>query len=209
LNEENLLEELQKGLLDSGLAPESYPCDTYLQYIYLLDKWNRSYNLTAIRDKGRMIYTHILDSLSVMPYIKGNDCLDVGTGAGLPGLVLALAQPQQKWVLLDSNGKKTRFLNHLHMALKIKNIKIAQSRVEDYIPPGPFTTIISRALGSLSAYCRDTGHLLQPGIRLLAMKGEISDEEMQAVAHLQDHIVVQELSVLGIDGQRNIVILDL
>jgi len=203
------LDELQKGLLDLRLAPQAYPCDTYLKYIDILDKWNQSYNLTAVRDKGRMIYTHLLDSLSVMPYIRGDDCLDVGTGAGLPGVVLALAQPQKKWVLLDSNGKKIRFLNHLHMELKLKNIKIAQARVEDHTPPGPYKTIISRALGSLNTYYRGTGHLLQPGIRLLAMKGEISDEEMQAVEHVKDNMTVQELRVPGIDGQRNIVILDL
>ena len=109
MNEDQLIRKLHQGLSGLGLDPQSCPCEAYLQYIDLLARWNRAYNLTGVRDKGRMIHAHVIDSLAVLPYIRGKRCLDVGTGAGLPGFILALTQPDKEWTLVDSNGKKNPF----------------------------------------------------------------------------------------------------
>ena len=208
MNEDQLTRHLHQGLVELGLDPNSCPCEEYLQYIDLLAKWNRAYNLTGVRDKQRMVHAHVLDSLAALPYIRGNRCLDVGTGAGLPGFILALAQPDVEWTLLDSNGKKVRFLRQLLFVMKAGNVEIVHSRAEKFLSSAPYSSIISRAFGSLRAYYNAVEHICRPGTRLLAMKGRVPDTEIREVANRVTSITVEKLHVPGIDAHRSMVVLE-
>ena len=208
LNEDQLIRHLHQGLTDLGLDPQACPCDAYIEYINLLAKWNHAYNLTGVREKKRMIHAHVLDSLAVLPYLRGNRCLDIGTGAGLPGFILALTQPEQAWTLLDSNGKKIRFLRQLLYEMKTENVEIIHSRAEKFLSSVAYSSIISRAFGTLDVFYGAVEHLLHPGTRVLAMKGKLPDNELQGVAGLKKFISVHNLRVPGIDAQRSLVILE-
>ena len=207
MSKEQLTRHLHRGLTELGLDPQSCPCDAYLRYVELLAKWNRAYNLTGVRARQRMIHAHVLDSLAVLPYIRGTRCLDAGTGAGLPGFILALAQPDVEWTLLDSNGKKVRFLRQLLFEMKTGNVEIVHCRAEKFLSSVSYSSIISRAFGSLSAYYRAVEHLFQPGTRLLAMKGRVPGAEIQEVADRVVSVTVEELHVPGIDAHRSLVLL--
>lgn len=149
-----------------------------LTYLQLLSKWNRSYNLTAIKDPESMVIYHLLDSLSIAGYLKGNSLLDVGTGAGLPGIPLALLRPEMSVVLLDSNGKKVRFVTQVCIELGLTNVKVVQSRIESYqAEVGGFDNIICRALSDLATFSRSTDKLVSKQGQRLAMKGKIENIE--------------------------------
>lgn len=189
----------------SGLQPDKYPVSAFAAYLELLTKWNKAYNLTAIRDHKKMITHHLLDSLSVLPYLNGNRCLDVGTGAGLPGLILALTTPEKQWVLLDSNHKKICFVNQAIMELKIQNIETICSRVEDYNTDKPFSTVITRAFGSLTLALKRTKHLLTSATNLLVMKGEDIVQELEELDKNVMQVQVYNLHVPGAIRQRTLV----
>ena len=186
-------ELLKAGLKRLGLEATQLPCAAYLQYIELLLKWNKAYNLTAIKKPEEMLQRHVLDSLTVLPFIKGDHCLDIGTGAGLPGLILALAQPDKHWTLLDSNLKKVRFLRHVKTELNIPNIEVIQARIEDFIPSRPFDTIICRAFAPLARILELTSHLMTNDNQLLAMKGKQAEEEFSALDQHNFLIEVENL----------------
>lgn len=173
-------------------------------FLALLAKWNKAYNLTAIRDLEEMRIKHLFDSLAVLPFIKGDNILDVGTGPGLPGIPLALALPHYHFTLLDSNGKKTRFITQAILALNIKNVEVVQSRVEDYDPETQFQTIISRAFSSIPEFVGKTKRLLANDGQILAMKGKDFDQELKNIA---DHVKVHKLEVPGLKEQRHLVII--
>lgn len=176
-----------------------------VQYLNLLHKWNSVYNLTSVRDMQIMVVRHILDSLAVLPWVNGNRLLDVGSGAGLPGIPLALALPQRHVVLLDSNGKKTRFLQEVKRQLKLENIEIVQNRVETYRPTQGFDTVMSRAFSDLNQMIHWTQHLLNsPGL-WLAMKGRYPQTEL---ANLQRPYRVQTYTVPGLNEDRCCVLID-
>lgn len=179
--------------------------DPLLQYLFLLQKWNRSYNLTAIRDMETMITRHILDSLAIAPWIRGKRILDVGTGAGLPGIPLALSNPALQITLLDSNGKKIRFLQEVKRVLAIDNIEIVQSRAENYHPPLAFDTVLSRAFSDLAQMLRWTHHLVNIGGIWLAMKGRYPETEL---AGINLPYQVKSYTVPGLDGERCCVIIE-
>ena len=208
MNQPELFQSLRQGLTALGLEPDSCPCEAYLQYLELLVKWNRAYSLTGVRDRQRMIHAHVLDSLAVLPYIRGDRCLDVGTGAGLPGFILALTQPEVHWTLLDSNGKKVKFLRQLLFVMKTDNVEIVHCRAEKFLSSVAYSSIIFRAFGSLSACYEAVQHLLQPGARLLAMKGRMPDTELQAVSGAVKSITVRELPAPGLDASRRVVLLE-
>lgn len=175
------------------------PVDSYIAYLTLLHKWNQTYNLTAIRDINNMVTLHVLDSLAIKPWVKGPRLIDVGTGPGLPGIPLALAMPDLEVVLLDSNGKKIRFLREVKRALGITNIEIIQSRVEDYRPSSGFDTVTSRAFSSLENLIHWTHHLISPQGIWLAMKGQIPLNELEAI---NQPYRVEPYTVSGIIGER-------
>jgi 16S rRNA (guanine527-N7)-methyltransferase len=201
----DFLEKIEQGLVALGQDPDRHPTHLYLAYLDELLRWNKAYNLTAIRDREKMLSHHLLDSLSVLPFLNGEYCLDVGSGAGLPGMILALARPDLKWVLLDSKLKKVRFLQHIVHTLKPANVEIVHSRVEDYHPGQAFTCIITRALTSLHNFYRITGHLRGTGCHLLAMKGKYSDAELSAPG--LGACVVHELTVPGLGSERFLIII--
>lgn len=180
----------------------------FLQYLELLQKWNKAFNLTAIRDVKEMVNLHILDSLSVLPYLYGTRMLDVGTGAGLPGLILAIVLPEKFFVLLDSNSKKTHFLTQVQCSLKLKNIEIVHARSEDFHPSECFDTILSRALASLAKMMAITQHLICPHGRFVAMKGLYPKQEIEELASGIKVSDVVQLQIKGIHAERHVVILE-
>lgn len=180
--------------------------DQLIRYLDLLSKWNRTYNLTAITEPARIISHHFLDSLSIAPYLQGNQLIDVGSGAGFPGLPLAICFPDRQFVLLDSNGKKTRFLLQIGLDLELSNIEVVNGRA-DRLEQRTFDCVLIRALGSLQKIANTTVHLLNESGIILAMKGELSKVELSEVPK---NIKVQEihsLQVPGVDGVRKLAIL--
>ncbi|MDP3705282.1 MAG: 16S rRNA (guanine(527)-N(7))-methyltransferase RsmG [Legionellaceae bacterium] len=173
-------------------------------YLILLHKWNQAYNLTAVRDIQSMVGRHILDSLAVLPWLQAPRIIDVGTGAGLPGIPLALARPDLQIVLLDSNGKKTRFLLEVKRVLNLQHVEIIQSRVEDYNPPQGFDTVVSRAFTNINDMLHWTDHLIAKQGIWLAMKGLNPDHELLNINHPYR---IEPYVVAGVDGKRCCVII--
>lgn len=176
-----------------------------LVYLDLLQRWNRSYNLTAIRDPQAMISQILLDALVALEQISAGPVLDVGTGAGIPGLPLAIACPALDFTLLDSNGKKTRFVKQAVMELEIPNVDVVQSRVEAYQPQTRFATIVSRAYSDLSKLVISTSHLLQENSIWLAWKGEHIDAELTTVAGCAQVLAVIPIQLPGVSRTRYLV----
>ena len=207
---DSLFAQLQQGVEVMSLTERDLPLQAYVSYVKLLVQWNSAYNLTAVREPEKMIAYHILDSLSILPFIhgdecQGNKCLDIGTGAGLPGIVLALAKPRTHWVLLDGNNKKTRFVQQAVMTLNIKNVEVVCSRIEKYEAEARFNTIVSRAFTSLDAFYSCSHHLLAPEGSLLAMKGSRPENEILDLSSENISTVIIPLSVPGVDGGRTLV----
>jgi 16S rRNA (guanine527-N7)-methyltransferase len=196
---------LKSGLEGLGLDPAQQPCDQYLAYIALLSKWNKSYNLTAIKQPEQMLSRHILDSLSVASFIEGERCLDVGSGAGLPGMILALLQPEIHWTLLDSNQKKVRFLRHVKAELRVENVEIIHSRVENFNPEQDFDTVICRAVAPLVRLLEQTKHLITKDTQLLAMKGKQVSDEIDQLGHHEFLIKVNDLPLSDADSSAKLV----
>jgi len=163
---------LTQGLEKMGIVLNKEVCEAQIRYLALIQKWNQAFNLTAISDLDQMVIRHSLDSLSILPFIDVSPVLDVGTGAGLPGIPLALARPDLEFVLLDSNGKKTRFLTQVKIELGIDNIDIIHSRIEDYRPGKTFSIVTCRAFAAINTILERTQHLLTSETRILAMKGK-------------------------------------
>lgn len=202
-------EELSRGAQTLGVALSEQQHGLLLAYLALLVKWNKAYNLTAVRDPDEMVSRHLLDSLSVVPFVAagGARWLDVGSGGGMPGVPLAILFPERQFTLLDSNGKKTRFLTQVKLELKLANLEVIHSRVEQLQPPQPFDGIVSRAFSSLEDFSNWTRHLGDGDTRWLAMKGVHPDDELQALPvdfRLED---TQVLKVPGCQGQRHLLIL--
>lgn len=171
-------------------------------YIQLLLKWNRAYNLIAATGPEDLLAHHIFDSLAIVPYVTGQRVLDLGTGAGLPGIPLAIALPDQHFVLLDSIGKKTRFLTQTINALKLTNVTVIQARIEAFFPEQCFNTVVTRAVGTTQEIMRMTQHVLCPHGHWLLMKGLYPEEELKDMANPFE---VHRLQVPGLNKQRCLV----
>lgn len=201
----DLLTQLRLGCKSLGLALESEQETKLLAYLELLTKWNKAYNLTAIRDPQQMVTRHLLDSLAIASYLRGENVLDVGTGAGLPGIPLAILFPQRHFSLLDSNGKKTRFLFQVKTALCLDNMAVHHQRVESFQPQKPYDAVLSRAFASLSDMVAGCRHLCTSTGRFFAMKGAYPDLELAELDPACKVVAVHELEVPGLAEQRHLV----
>jgi len=198
---------LKEGIAAQGLQVEDQARAAMLQYLGLLQRWNKAYNLTSIKDPVQMLSYHLLDSLSIGPHLQGQSFIDVGTGAGLPGIPLAVTHPDKNFSLLDSNGKKIRFLFQIKTALKLSNVKEMQGRVDEYKPEQRYDGVISRAFASLSDMIDGSEHLLVPGGRFYAMKGRYPDKELSALPKGYKVEQAIELEVPTLDQQRHLIII--
>jgi 16S rRNA (guanine527-N7)-methyltransferase len=174
-------------------------------HLDLLDDWNSRMNLTAIRDRPSQLTKHLLDSLTVLPYLQGERIADVGSGAGFPGIPLAIVEPHRHFSLIESTGKKCRFLEHVRDALELKNVEVVQSRAESYKPEVRFDTVIARAVGPLADLVKAAGGLVVGGGRLLAMKGRYPEDELAAKLSGWKVAAVHPLTVPGLAEERHLV----
>ena len=201
-------QQLAAGIATLDLALPEGAEAKLLAYLALLDKWNRVYNLTAVRDPGRMVSHHLLDSLATVPFFQGESALDVGSGGGLPGIPLAIARPELQVTLIDSIAKKTAFLLQVKAELGLSNLNVVTGRVEDYRPDARFDVITSRAFSDLREFVTLTRHLLKPTGHWLAMKGLYPHEEIAAlppgVKVSADHAVI----VPGLEASRHLIVLE-
>jgi 16S rRNA (guanine527-N7)-methyltransferase len=201
---EPLRQRLDAGLSALGIALDEAAIARLLDYVDLLERWNAAYNLTAVRDPAEMVTRHLVDSLAILPHVSGATLADLGSGAGLPGIPLAIAAPTRATQLVDSNGKKARFLREAVRRLDLKHVRVAESRVEDVT--GTFDCITARAFASLGDMLGWGGHLLTDDGIWLAMKGRVSDDELAAVpADFRVEKIVP-LNVPGLDAERHLVI---
>lgn len=201
---DDLRPDLESGLrllgLDAALA------EPLLAYLALLARWNQTYNLTAIRDPREMLVKHLLDSLAMHARLEGIETLaDLGTGPGLPGIPLAIARPGLQVTLVESNGKKARFLREAVRQLKLGNARVAESRIESFHPPARFDAITARALATLPLIIELGGHLLTPAGRLLAMKGVLPQDEIAALPAGWRLAATHPLRVPGLDAERHLI----
>ena len=174
-------------------------------FLSLLERWNRAYNLTAVRDPEAMVVRHVLDSLSILPWLEGPRVLDVGSGAGLPGIPLAIIRPDCEFVLLDSNGKRTRFMSQAAAELKLPNVSVVRSRIGDYRPAILMSSVVSRAFATLAEMVAEAGRLCAPEGRLLAMKGVFPDDELARLPPGYRVVGVYPLRVPDLDAERHLV----
>lgn len=204
----SLKEQLSRGCEQLGIPVSDAQLETLLQYQEMLLKWNRVYNLTAITAPPKMITHHLLDSLAVLPYLQGNRIIDVGCGAGLPGIILAIMLPEKQFVLLDSNSKKTRFVKQAAIELRLENVTVEHSRAEQYQPQHLFDVVLSRAFASLSDMLSWCAHLRNKGGIFLAMKGVNPREEREQLPNSFRILDQYQLTVPGLDAERHVVLID-
>ena len=201
----NLQKRLQTILKKNLLNLNERQQQQLIIFMELIIRWNKVFNLTAITDPDEMIYLHLIDSLIISPYLKGQHLLDVGTGAGLPGIPLAILNPEQYWVLLDKSSKKTRFLTQVIAELGLKRIEVIHVRCEDFQPTQCFDTILSRAFASLDLFTSATMHLLCDGGQWLAMKGKLPQDEMKELPNIFRVADVIPLHIEGISVERHLI----
>lgn len=203
----SLRDKLMQGLAALALPLPEGAVDSFLAYIALLHKWNRVYNLTAIREPQQMLYHHILDSLAVAPYLPGGSIADIGTGPGLPGIPLALARPDTAVDLVESNLKKATFLTQAKLELKLENVRVACERAETFQPPEKFGIVISRAFSDLAEFVTLARHLCAPEGVMAAMKGLYPHEELAALPNTARVEQVIPVKVPGLDAARHLVLI--
>jgi len=200
---------LAAGITALGLDIDAAAQIRLLAYVALLDKWNRTYNLTAIREPERMVTHHLLDALATLPHLPqlpGLRLIDVGSGGGLPGIPLAIARPQWRVTLLDSKRKKTSFLRQAAAELDLANVTVVAARVEDYVPEQRFDVAISRAFAELAPFVAVARHLVRSEGLLVAMKGAYPPQELLQLAPEQRVVASPALAVPGLDAERHLVV---
>ena len=203
-----LSRRLEKGAEELGLSLGRDDRGKLLQYLALLEKWNQVYNLTAIRDRGKMVSGHLLDCLAVIPYLTGPRVLDVGSGAGFPGIPFAVARPDLQIALLDSNHKKAAFLRQAVADLRLKNATVICERVEAWHAGEKFDCIISRAFAEIAEFAALTKHLLAPGGIFAAMKGVHPFEEIERLPPEFRVRQVHAFAVPGLEAERHLVLIE-
>lgn len=200
-------QQLEYGLAQAGLVLSAQQQQQLLDYVRLLHKWNKAYNLTSVRHPDDMVVKHILDSLVVSPHLKGQQFIDVGTGPGLPGIPLAIANPDKQFTLLDSLGKRIRFIRQVLHELGLTNVTPVQSRVEDFTPEHGFDAVLSRAFASMSDMVSWCHHLPHAQGSFYALKGQVDQQEIDALPTDCSVTDIKALKVPGLEGARHLVIL--
>ena len=198
-------EMLVSGAGELGIELDPIRAETLLKLVDELEAGNAQFNLTAIRDRPGMLRKHVLDSMSLQPYLRGERLADVGTGAGFPGLVLAVVNPKRRFTLIEATGKKARFVEQTAQRIGSGNVLVVNSRSESYRPFELFDTVVARAVSSLADFVAYAGHLCAPDGRLLAMKGKRPDDEISALPRAFRVLAVHRLSVPGLPDERHLV----
>jgi 16S rRNA (guanine527-N7)-methyltransferase len=197
-------ERLAAGIVEMDLDISAEKQKKLLDYIGLLQKWNKVYNLTAIRDPLEMVTLHLLDSLSVLPYIKAKNLLDVGSGGGLPGIVLAICLPELQVTTIDAVQKKAIFMRHVKGELRLSNLEVVHGRVEDFQPREKFELIVSRAFSEIALFIKLTRHLLAANGKWLAMKGSVPHLELAGVVTNKTY----PLAIAGLVAERHLIVIE-
>jgi len=199
-----LTELLINGLRELNL--DTAKADKLIEYVLLLEKWNKTYNITAIRDLKQMVILHLIDSASVYRYLKGNSIIDVGTGGGIPGIIFAILNPQLDLTLLDSSQKKTRFLRFAQRQLKLTNLKIVCQRVEKFQAIKPYDVVISRAFTEVGNFLKLAGHLCANSGQMLAMKGPRIESEKNTLSLGFELVQDFDVRVPFLEAQRRLLV---
>ncbi|MGB7815029.1 MAG: 16S rRNA (guanine(527)-N(7))-methyltransferase RsmG [Methylotenera sp.] len=199
-------ELLAAGIAEMGLSVSLEAQQKLLSYLELLQKWNKVYNLTAVRDPQEMVTLHLLDSLSVLPYVKAQSLLDVGSGAGLPGIVLAICRPQLQVTTIDTVQKKAIFMRQVKGELGLENLEVVHARVENFQPTERFEVIISRAFSEIALFIKLTKHLIAENGQWLAMKGQMPHDELENLTAKPAKVV--PLTVAGLEAKRHLVVIE-
>ena len=196
---------LLAGAQELGVALSARQREQLIDLLRELAEWNRRFNLTAINDPLEAVRKHLLDSLSIHAHLRGERVADVGSGAGFPGLPLAVADASREFTLIEATGKKAQFLDHARMKLDLGNVIVVNSRAEQFKPPSRFDSVMARALGKLNEFVRVAGHLVAREGRLLAMKGQAPQAEIEALPKSWEVMAIHRLIVPGLDAQRHLV----
>jgi 16S rRNA (guanine527-N7)-methyltransferase len=196
---------LLEGARELGVPLAAAQAESLLRLVDEVESANAQFNLTAIRDRPGMLRKHVLDSLTVQTLLRGTRIADVGTGAGFPGLPLAIANPERRFVLIEATGKKARFVERTAQLLALGNVEVVHGRSESYRPLEPFDTVLARALSSLADFMAYAGHLCAPDGRLLALKGKRPDDEISALPKAFRVLAVHRVKLPGLDDERHIV----
>lgn len=196
---------LQTAASEFGLNLDAIQCQALERLLVELNDWNQRLNLTAIREPAQQVTKHLLDSLSIHPFLHGARIADIGTGAGFPGLPLALVNPDKQFVLIDSVNKKLRFVEHAAQAMGLRNVTVLHTRAQDYQPEQRFDRVVSRAMGSIENFVKWCGHLCAGDGRLLSMKGRYPEDELKLLPTGWKVAALHELKVPGLDEQRHLV----
>ena len=197
--------DLTDGARAMGVALDPQQVAALLAHLDLVDEWSERMNLTAIRERPQQVTKHVLDSLSVAPWLRGQRVADVGSGAGFPGIPLAIVRPGLQFALVESTGKKCRFLEHVRDALSLGNVEVVQSRAEAYKPTVRFDTVLARAVGPIAELVRNAGALVAGGGRMLAMKGRYPEDELTRKLNGWKVVAVHPLQVPGLGEERHLV----
>ena len=195
---------LAQGIANMGLAVSDEAQQKLLAYLALLHKWNKVYNLTAVRDPLEMVTLHLLDSLSVLPYVNSNNILDVGSGGGLPGIVLAICKPELQVTTIDTVQKKVIFMRQVKGELGLDNLTPVHARVENFKPDAPFEIVISRAFSEIALFVQLTKHLIAENGHWLAMKGIMPADELEGLPLKPAQVIA--LKVAGLDAERHLLV---
>ncbi|ATG03134.1 16S rRNA (guanine(527)-N(7))-methyltransferase RsmG [Lelliottia amnigena] len=202
-----MLNKLSRLLEQAGISLTDHQKNQLVAYVDMLNKWNKAYNLTSVRDPNEMLIRHILDSIVVAPHLRGERFIDVGTGPGLPGIPLSIVRPECHFTLLDSLGKRVRFLRQVQHELKLENIEPVQSRVEAFPSEPPFDGVISRAFASLNDMVSWCKHLPAQDGRFYALKGLVPDDEIAQLPAGYSVESIAKLQVPQLDGERHLVVI--